>query len=98
MDTIAMDAYPFVAGAARAGDDVFTRHRIRRLAEGGQGRSSAASGFAASGGQANDGEKAVLRPSCARPFAARQLHLSRIFQPPGSHLKTRYRRPARERR
>ena len=25
MDTIAMDAYPFVAGAARAVDDVFTR-------------------------------------------------------------------------
>ena len=25
MDTIAMDTYPFVAGAARAVDDVFTR-------------------------------------------------------------------------
>ena len=25
MDTIAMDAYPFVAGAARAVDDLFTR-------------------------------------------------------------------------
>ena len=47
-------------------------------------RASAGAGCAARHGQANDGGNGPLRPSCARPFAARQLHLSRSFHPPRS--------------
>ena len=55
-----MDTYPFVDAGALVVDDVITQ-RDRVLPSGFRRRTVAEDGFAACGGQANDGEKSPSR-------------------------------------
>ncbi len=66
MHTIGMDTCGFVAGVAGA-----ARNALRRQDRMPAAVRSSRDRPQARGGQANDGEDALLRPSRARPFVAR---------------------------
>ena len=67
MDTIAMDTYPLIAKVTGAATDVVTQQdpALRRAWE---KVTLVPGGFAARGGQANDGEKSSLAPYLRTPI------------------------------
>ena len=69
MDTNGMDTDALVAVVADAVLSVVARHD-RVVTAGSAGEKPAMGGPFGPPGQANDGRKSRLRPSCARPFAA----------------------------